>query len=68
MDRDTIIRLAREAAFHTLVQYDELFRFAELIAKHECEECALIVDKANVSIDTTFTAVAAAIRSRNNGS
>lgn len=37
MDRDTIIRLAEEAAFHTLVQEGELMRFAELVAAHERE-------------------------------
>ena len=34
MDHDTIIRLAREAAFHTPVQEAELLRFAALIHDH----------------------------------
>lgn len=37
MTRDEVIALAREAKFHTLVQYDELFRFAALVAAHERE-------------------------------
>ena len=35
MDRDTIIRLARDAAFYTPVMEGELMRFAELVAKAE---------------------------------
>ena len=35
MDRDTIIRLARDAAFHTPVMEGELLRFAALVAKAE---------------------------------
>ena len=35
MDHDTIIRMAREAAFHTAVQEAELMRFAALVAKTE---------------------------------
>ena len=35
MDRDTIIRLARDAAFHTPVMEGEVLRFAALIAKAE---------------------------------
>lgn len=35
MDRETIIRLARDAAFHTPVMEGELLRFATLVAKAE---------------------------------
>jgi len=42
MDRDTIIRLARDAAFHTPVQEGELLRFAALVAALEREACAQI--------------------------
>lgn len=44
MDRDTIIRLARDAAFHTPVMEGELLRFAALVAAHEREECAKLCD------------------------
>ena len=45
MDRDTIIRLAEEAAFHTLVQEGELMRFAELVAKAERHRiCNMLLD------------------------
>lgn len=35
MDRDTVIELARDAAFHTPVMEGELLRFAALVAKAE---------------------------------
>lgn len=35
MDHDTIIRLTRDAAFHTPVMEGELLRFAALVAKAE---------------------------------
>ena len=45
MDRDTILRLAREAAFHTLVQEGELMRFADLVAKAERKRiCDMLLD------------------------
>lgn len=35
MNRDTVIALAREAAFYTPVMEGELMRFAALVAKEE---------------------------------
>lgn len=40
MDRETIIRLAREAAFYTPVMEGELMRFADLVAAHERNKVA----------------------------
>ena len=45
MDRELIIRLAEQAAFHTPVQYNELFRFAALVAEAERKRiCDMLLD------------------------
>ena len=48
MNRDDIIRMAREAGFREYLIQDslsaELERFAALVAAHEREQCALIVE------------------------
>jgi hypothetical protein len=47
MDREDIIRMAREAEFGDFVNMvtNPLIRFANLIAAHEREECAKLADK-----------------------
>ena len=64
MDRDTIIRLAREAAFYTPVMEGELMRFAALVAAHEREECAKVCEAEGQRIDASWSSCANAIRSR----
>ena len=51
MNRDDIIRMAREARWignvegWTFTNYEELERFAALVAAHEREACAQVCDK-----------------------
>ena len=69
MDRDTIIRLAREAGVKPLL-YDgkwaveNLDVFAALVAAHEREECAKVCEDEGERIDASWMSCAAAIRSR----
>ena len=72
MDKDEIIRMAREAGIGALTEYgkEALERFAALVAAHEREACAkLLLDDALALTFQTFgqyrTALAAAIRARN---
>lgn len=57
MDRDDIIRMAKEAGFITLSINEELWvpyleRFAALVAANEREECAKLADSLGwVSVD-----------------
>ena len=45
MNRDEVLALAREAAFHTPVMEGELMRFAELVAKAERKRiCDMLLD------------------------
>ena len=69
MDRDTIIQLAREAAFHTPVMEAELIRFVALVAAHEREACAQVcielgkeAELASGIPPTRFTAAAKTLR------
>ena len=77
MDRDTIIRLAREAGLKLFnegwtssdngdaVTEESLERFAALVAAHEREECARMCDEYNDGrYANTADLCAAAIRSR----
>lgn len=61
MDRDTIIRLAREAGDNLNKEW--LVRFAALVAAHEREECAKVVEMTPFQFDD-YKRIAAAIRSR----
>ena len=66
LDRDDIIKMAREAGFNP-VSYTganlELFeRFAALVSKHEREECAKVCLEEAPSLDGQLCA--AAIRAR----
>ena len=62
MDRDTIIRLAREAGDNLNKEW--LVRFAALVAAHEREECAKVCEAEGQRIDASWSSCAAAIRSR----
>ena len=68
MDRDTIIRLAREAGFADgvveIVGLEGFSRFAALVAAHEREECAKVCEAEGQRIDASWSSCAAAIRSR----
>lgn len=75
MDRDTILRLAREAGGFlgelptgtAWMFFDEayLLRFAALVAAHEREECAKVCDEYNDGrYANAADLCAAAIRSR----
>lgn len=72
MDRELIIRLAREAGLIATKRYgpiENYERFAALVAAHEREECAKAIDdSANIcapgSIQTVLREQASCIRSR----
>ena len=70
MDRDIIIRLAREAGLPYMYETGEVAnielveRFAELVAKAEREECAKVCEDEGERIDASWMSCAAAIRSR----
>ena len=72
MDRDTIIRLAREVGLPYMYQTGEVAnlelveRFAALVAAHEREECAKIVDDwyNSLASEPEMAYIAAEIRSR----
>ena len=74
MNRDDIIRMAREAGFETAEEWDKfpngfvqvVARFAALVAAAEREACAkLAASKASVGDASNYpTYIAAAIRAR----
>ena len=79
VDRELIIRLAREAGLEILsldgedevgcgdgyhIQTDLIERFASLVAAHEREECAKVCEDEGERIDASWMSCAAAIRSR----
>ena len=72
MDRDTIIRLAREAGWNGIyskplmsisMQEEDFLRFAALVAAHEREACAQMLDDIEKHNWNVWDC-AAAIRSR----
>jgi len=79
MDRELIIRLAREVGLWEMLEgysseygsldaeedcLPELQRFAALVAAHEREECAKVCEAEGERIDASWSSCAAAIRSR----
>lgn len=67
MNKDDIIRLAREAGLHDpMVFYAGYERFAALVAAAEREACAKVCD-AEASIEGIAQCCAAAIRARGKG-
>ena len=68
MDRDTILRLAEEAGLEPRLwnHTDAFERFAALVAEHEREECAKIVDDwyNSLASEPEMAYIAAEIRSR----
>ena len=44
----------------------ERYKFAELVAAHEREECAKVCDEAHELMNSSFQGAAAAIRARGN--
>jgi hypothetical protein len=59
MNRDDIIRMAREAGFERTKMHGALERFAYIVATAEREACAVIAFNAK-----TYIEAAAAIRAR----
>ena len=45
MDREEIIRMAREAGIGPVYGYESIEHFAFLVAKHEREQCARLCDQ-----------------------
>ena len=69
MDREEIIRMAREAGIGPIYGYESIERFAALVAAAECEACAELCDVLAVHPEyaSDITKVAAqAIRARGN--
>ena len=69
MDREQIIRMAREAGIGPVYGYESIERFAALVAEHEREACAKVCDVLAVHPEyaSDITKVAAqAIRARGN--
>ena len=67
MDRDTIIRLARESGIiQPEIVFTHLERFAALVAAVEREACAKVCENIDEPLDASAvgTACAAAIRAR----
>ena len=73
MDREEIIRMAREAGFEVYETdvwitdgwwLEELERFAALVAAHEREACAKVAEDYCGAWDDEGFALAAAIRAR----
>lgn len=63
MDDATVFALAKQAEFYTAVTYNELIRFAALVAAHEREECAKVCED-KFGAERIALECAAAIRSR----
>ena len=65
MDRDTIIRLARESGIiQPEIVFTHLERFAALVAAAEREACAKVVEQYTGAWSDEGYALAAAIRAR----
>ncbi len=64
MDREEIIRMAREAGIGPVYGYESIERFAALVAAAECEECAKVVEDYCGAWDDEGYALVAAIRAR----
>ena len=45
MDREAVIRMAREAGIGPVYGYESIERFAALVAAHERESCARLCDQ-----------------------
>ena len=65
MDRDDIIRMARQSEFGDFVNMvtNPLIRFAALVAAHEREECAKVCDDWPNGRDDVYS-IGVAIRAR----
>ena len=69
MDREAVIRMAREVGIGPVYGHESIERFAALVAAHEREECAKVCDVLAVHPEyaSDITKVAAqAIRARGN--
>ena len=74
MNRDDIIRMAREAGFSDITQLElnvewtcvesEIKHFANLVAAAEREACAKVCEAEGERVDASWVSCAAAIRTR----
>jgi hypothetical protein len=65
MNKEDIIRMAREVHDGVVFMPEDLERFAALVAAHEREECAKVCDARYICLgDIEARACAAAIRAR----
>ena len=69
MDREAVIRMAREAGIGPVYGYESIERFAALVAAHEREECAKVCDEREEIFQKYYTKglpalCASAIRAR----
>jgi len=67
MNRDDIIRMAKEAEAWSLVDHDgiaALERFANLVAAEEREACAKVCEAEGERVDASWVSCAFAIRER----
>ena len=65
MNRDDIIRMARETGLLTEHNYREIINFGSMVAAAEREACAKLCEEAHWSLDDR-NEYAAAIRARGN--
>ena len=63
MDREDIIRMAREVGIGPVYGYESIERFAALVAEHEREACAKVCEEMDWCYDDRQE-FAAAIRAR----
>ena len=66
MNRDGMIRMARETGLLTEHNYREIINFGSMVAAAEREACAKVCEKAHWSLDDR-NEYAAAIRARGQG-
>ena len=64
MDKEDIIRMAREAGIGPVYGYESIERFAALVAAHERESCAKVAEDYCGAWDDEGYALATAIRAR----
>ena len=61
MDREEIIRMAREAGIGPVYGYESIERFAALVAAHEREACAKVCEILEAEDDSFYAEFSGAI-------
>jgi hypothetical protein len=64
MNKDDIIRMARETGLLTEYNYREIINFGSMVAAAEREACAKVAESYEPKCDTCPSGVANAIRAR----